>query len=147
MKAAAAKAKPMLLKSSSIVKGLQRKPGSLPDAKKRKTGRHHLPVLLVGQLLGHREGVGDCVPGWVSAHVARLALLVLRRRQLTVMLRQRRTRQTHPSVLHASKRTSVYIFLCPTPDAESDKPAYLKEMDKYHAMNCSSASGDRPLVK
>lgn len=55
MKAAAAKGKPMLLKSSSIVKGLARKPGALPDAKKRKTGRHHLPVL-VGQLLGQRGG-------------------------------------------------------------------------------------------
>jgi hypothetical protein len=28
------------------------------------------------------------------------------------------------------------------------KPAYLKEMDKYHAMNCSSnTQHDRPLVK
>jgi hypothetical protein len=38
----AAKAKPMLLKSSSLVKGLQRKPAALPDAKKRKTGMQGL---------------------------------------------------------------------------------------------------------
>lgn len=38
------------------------------------------------------------------------------------------------------------IFLC-GPDSES-KPTYLKEMDKYHAMNCSSnTQHDRPLVK
>lgn len=71
LRKAAAKAKPMLLKSSTLVKGLQRKPAALPDAKKRKTD---------------------------SASVS--------------------------------------------------KPAYLKEMDKYNAMNCSSnTQHDRPLVK
>lgn len=35
------------------------------------------------------------------------------------------------------------------PDAQPDsKPTYLKEMDRYNAMNCSSnTQHDRPLVK
>jgi hypothetical protein len=142
-KAAAPKAKPVLLKSSSIVKGLQRKPGSLPDAKKRKTGRHQLHVW-TEPLLGGRAGRGrGCVAGrGCLAHTAPGWCL------LTATMLRQRMQQSHAACPACPLSTQVSHVPVYTPDKESsNKPAYLKEMDKYHAMNCSSASGDRPLVK
>lgn len=52
------------------------------------------------------------------------------------------SRHTLPSCMPLSAQVSIHSCA-----PHTDKPTYLKEMDKYHAMNCSSASGDRPLVK
>lgn len=123
--------KPVTLKSNSLVKGLQRRPNAAPDPKKRKTGE--------------AANASSCCSDSAPAAAARRRHC-RRRRRCPCLAALPADVQTAPHACRTFARACVRMFGPPEPD--SSKPAYLREMERYKAMSCSSdTKHDRPLVK